>query len=459
MSQTQAPAPQLLELEDIQGVILRDARLPFGAYLFARVDVAAHGREFLRRVADDVTTAAGWWEPSPSTLNVGISYQGFLALGLPRESLESFSEEFRQGMAARAEVIGDTGLSGPAHWAGGLGTPDIHLMLYLTAQDEGILSRLLDDARKAQADLTGVAEVYRQDVWVPPDLREHFGFRDAIGGVVVEGAGEVVGGEVVDSAGGGAPRPGHGPPIKAGEFILGYPDQTATLPPMPQPDVLGRNGTYAALRKLHQNVAAFRAFITASGKTAEEQELVAAKMVGRWRSGAPLALAPERDDPELGADPMRNNAFAYGDDPSGLRVPQGAHIRRINPRDSLEDTIADVKRHRIVRRGMAYGPRLPEGVADDGVDRGAAFLIMGASIARQFEFIQRTWINDGDFVGLGSEKDPLVGANDGTGTFTIPKKPIRRRVKGLPRFVTTRGGEYFFIPGIRALRWIAEAGT
>ena len=90
------------------------------------------------------------------------------------------------------------------------------------------------------------------------------------------------------------------------------------------------------------------------------------------------------------------------------------------------------------------------------MDRGATFLIIGASITRQFEFLQRVWVNDGDLVGLGTEKDPLIGANDGTGTFTIPRKPLRRRVKGLPRFVITRVGEYCFIPGIRALQWIAE---
>jgi deferrochelatase/peroxidase EfeB len=111
-------------------------------------------------------------------------------------------------------------------------------------------------------------------------------------------------------------------------------------------------------------------------------------------------------------------------------VPRGAHIRRSNPRDSLEDTIADVKRHRIVRCGMRYGPELPDGIGEDGVDRGAAFLIIGASITRQFEFLQRVWVNNGDLVGLGTEKDPLIGANDGTGTFTIPRKPFRRRMKG-----------------------------
>ena len=157
-----------------------------------------------------------------------------------------------------------------------------------------------------------------------------------------------------------------------------------------------------------------------------------AKVIGR-QDGRALAVGSAAGPgaragrPQLAADPQRNNAFTHADDPKGLRVPRGAHIRRSNPRDSLEDTIADVKRHRIVRCGMRYGPELPDGIGEDGVDRGAAFLIIGASITRQFEFLQRVWVNNGDLVGLGTEKDPLIGANDGTGTFTIPRKPFRWR--------------------------------
>ena len=180
------------------------------------------------------------------------------------------------------------------------------------------------------------------------------------------------------------------------------------------------------------------------------------KMVGRSRSGAPLALAPDHDDPELGADPQRNNDFRYYDDDlNGLRVPRGCHIRRANPRDSLMDSIVSTNLHRVIRRSAVYGPMLPDGVLeDDGADRGLIFSFMGASLARQFEFVQQVWVNDGDFVGLGDEKDPLAGANDGSGTYTIPAKPFRRRLSALPRFVTVRGGEYFYLPGIAAITWL-----
>jgi deferrochelatase/peroxidase EfeB len=171
-----------------------------------------------------------------------------------------------------------------------------------------------------------------------------------------------------------------------------------------------------------------------------------------------LALAPERDDPELGDDPHRNNAFVYGDDPRGLKCPFGAHARRMNPRDST--IVGEARLHRMIRRGTSYGPPLPEGVLeDDGADRGIMFAFVGAHIARQFEFVQTQWINDGTFIGAPSEKDPLTGTNDGTGQFTVPQRPARRRMQGLPAFVVNRGGEYCFMPSLSALRWIAELDT
>lgn len=247
-------------------------------------------------------------------------------------------------------------------------------------------------------------------------------------------------------------------PLKAGEFVLGYIDEWERLAPMPQPEVLGRNGSYVALRKLHQDVAAFRRFLAHHATSAEDEELLAAKIVGRWRSGAPLALAPDGDDPELAADLHRRNDFLYyDDDPKGLKCPLGSHIRRMNPRDHFKDEIVQVSRHRVFRRGQAYGTVLPEGVMeDDGAARGLVFLFVGADLGRQFEFIQREWINQGTFIGAPAERDPLIGPNDGTGDFTIPKQPIRRRLQRLPRFVTMRGGEYFFMPGLKALRWLAD---
>ncbi|HEY6613729.1 MAG TPA: hypothetical protein VIZ32_04400, partial [Vicinamibacterales bacterium] len=209
-------------------------------------------------------------------------------------------------------------------------------------------------------------------------------------------------------------------------------------------------------RKLHQRVAAFRKYLKANSKGSADEELLAAKMMGRWRSGAPLAHCPLHDDPALGADATRNNDFLYeADDPTGLKTPVGSHIRRANPRDA---SIAGVgKIHRMIRRGTAYGPLLPEGVLeDDGADRGLMFAFVGAHLGRQFEFVQSQWINDGVFIGSGDDKDPIMGSDPKGVNFTLPRKPLRKRFQGIPQFVVTRGGEYCFMPGLRALRWIGE---
>ena len=159
-------------------------------------------------------------------------------------------------------------------------------------------------------------------------------------------------------------------------------------------------------RKLHQRVAAFRQYLKANSSGSEGEELLAAKMMGRWRSGAPLALCPLHDDPELGADPRRNNAFLFKeDDAIGYQTPCGSHIRRMNPRDA---NVAGVVRiHRMIRRGTSYGPPLPDGVLeDDGLERGLMFAFVGANLGRQFEFVQSEWMNDGSFFGGGPRKIP-----------------------------------------------------
>ena len=146
-----------------------------------------------------------------------------------------------------------------------------------------------------------------------------------------------------------------GQPIKAGEFILGYPGEGGILLPTPQPDILARNGTYVGFRKYQSRVGAFNRFLRANGSTDEERELIAAKLVGRWRSGAPLTLAPDKDDPALGADQRRNNDFDYAKDPHGRQIPFGSHIRRMNPRDTQLTRLTDVNIHRLIRRGTTFG--------------------------------------------------------------------------------------------------------
>ena len=168
-------------------------------------------------------------------------------------------------------------------------------------------------------------------------------------------------------------------------------------------------------------------------------------------------LAPESDDPALGADQNRNNDFSYGDDQQGLKCPFSAHIRRVNPRDALEDELVAVNLHHFLRRGMNYGTPLPEGIyEDDGAERGGLFLLVGAKLQQQFEFIQSQWISDGNFISHGTEQDPIVGNPGPDSVFTIPRRPVRRRLHGLPQFVVVRGGEYLFLPGLRGLRWLAD---
>jgi len=431
-----------VDLSDVQSGVLRPRPSPYaGTYLLLRIDDRHDGRTLLGRLSESISSAGD--PASDAWLNVAVTYRGLVALGVPEASLATFAPEFRAGMAARAEAIGDVGVNAPEHWEHPLGTSDVHVALAAIARAPDRLDSLLEEAHAAVAGLPGVQVVWRQDCYALPTEREAFGFRDGISHPAVEGSG----------------IPGSNPheaPLKTGEFLLGHVDETGDVAPAPQPDALGRNGTYLVFRKLHQDVAAFRRYLRTHADTTEEQELLAAKFVGRWRSGAPLVLAPDRDDPELGADPARNNAFRYRpDDDAGLRCPVGSHIRRMNPRDAI--VTGDVRLHRMIRRGTSYGPVLPEGVLDDdGADRGLCFVFVGAHLDRQFEFVQSLWMNEGRAFSAPAEKDPLVGPNDGDGVFTIPRRPIRRRLTDLPRFVVNRGGEYCFAPSLTGLRWLAD---
>ena len=428
-----------LDFQDIQGTTLRHRPPDYrGIYLLFRVDDARQAKASLRRVLPRVTSAAGWDTPRPFTLNIVVTWQGLRALGVPADELNRFPEEFRLGMAARKEILGDVGASDPAEWVPPLGTDQVHIGVILASSAEDALREPLETART----LPGLTCVYELPVGVPPTGREHFGFRDGIGTPFIIGSSS-------------SALPGQDA-IMPGEFLFGYPDESGAVP-MPGPECLTRNGSFLAFRQMHADVAAFRRYLRANARSRDDEALLAAKMVGRWPSGAPLALAPERDNPALADDKMRNNDFGYADDPRGLRCPVGSHIRRTNPRDGLADSIVNTKIHRVLRRGAAYGPVLSDGVLeDDGVERGIVFVFIGASLTRQFEFVQQMWINNGDYADLGTEKDPLVGNNDGIDGFTIPAKPIRRHLTGLPGFTQVRGGEYCLLPGLRALEHLAR---
>jgi Dyp-type peroxidase family len=441
---TSAPT---LDLHEIQATMLRPRPAPyFGSHVLLRVDDAHAGRAFLRRLIPHVDSAASWWSATDPWIAVGISYAGLKALGLSEESLESFPEAFREGMAARARQLGDVGINDPNNWDQAYGKGQVDIGLSAFSDSEESRRRIVGIAREQLEGFSGVSVLAMQDFGAQPGDLNSLGYKDGIDQPAIEGSG-------VD------PLPGQGRPIKAGEFILGYQGESGVPLPMPQPDILGRNGTYVGFRKYQSRVGAFNRFLRSNGSTEEERELLAAKLVGRWRSGAPLTLAPEVDNPAIGADPQRNNDFDYSNDARGRQVPFGCHIRRMNPRDTKLTRLTDVNIHRIIRRGTTYGPPYDPNAlseADDEVPRGAIFLFISAKAMATIEFLQQEWINDGNFIGAGNERDPIVGLQEEGATFTIPKEPVRRRVHSIETFNVLRGGEYFFMPSLSALRWLAE---
>jgi deferrochelatase/peroxidase EfeB len=439
----------VIELDDIQFFLWARPRALAGRYEFLTFRHPDRGRAWLSGLLDKVGSAQSVGETATLDarwVTVAFTWNGLRAMGVDEASLSTFPEEFRQGMAARAEVNGDVGKNHPDHWVGGLATPDLHAIIVLWARDVAERDRCAREHERYLAQCGGVEVLSHLDLEALPPYdyaHEHFGYRDRLSQPEIEGSGVT-------------PSPGSGPPLKAGEFFLGYDDEAGPAPPLPHPEILSRNGSFIAYRRLQEHVGLFREFLRQHGKTSEEQELIAAKLMGRWRSGAPLVLAPERDDPALGADLSRTNDFNYGKmDPVGYAAPVGCHIRRVNPRD----TVPNMERRRVIRRGGTYGSPLPEGAPDDGVERGIAAFIGCASLVRQFEFSQNVWINDPEFKELGNEHDPIIGSQDGTLEFKIPKRPIRKVLKGIPAFTTVRGGAYFFLPGIKALHYLAALGS
>ncbi|GET35491.1 Dyp-type peroxidase [Microseira wollei] len=476
-----------LELQDIQGIIARGyGNLEAATYLLLHIQDAPLTRQWLGNLADSIQTCQE--PPRNRCLNAAFSYEGLVALGLHQSSLCTFPTEFQEGMTEpnRSRHLGDREGSpnDPKLWLWGGSVPQqtkVHLLLLLYASDEQQLAEFYKTLAD-QFSQGGVDLIQKLDTKPLKDeggcFREHFGFRDAISQPIIEGLNRV--GESYNT-------------IKAGEFILGYANEYNLLTESPRvkpeydrhhilpsgefgyPD-LGRNGSYLVFRQLSQNVEEFWRFLDKAtqdpnGSSNPEARLkLAAKMVGRWPSGTSLVQSPDQDDPTV----IDQNAFAYHHlDTQGFRCPIGSHIRRSNPRDSLgpapgtEQSIAVNKTHRLLRRGRTYGEPIsssfdPEAILNTPTsgERGIHFICINANISRQFEFVQHTWINSPKFSGLYEEIDPLVGDRNLFGTnvdtFTQPANPIRHRTYELPQFVVVRGGAYFFLPAIKAIRYLAS---
>ncbi len=449
-----------LDLADIQGNLLRGYRLPFARYAFFSIADATRGRAFLQLTLPSITSAELWDDGKPEwTLNIALTRTGLDALGLPRSALNSFPIEFVEGMAKRSAILGDTGPSAPERWDS-LWRERIDISMQINALSSSGRERGFAAVMTAAQASQGVALVGFQDASAlivngAPAPIEHFGFTDGFSQP------DFIGGQAVDAPGDGKiGRGGRWDEIKTGEFILGHRNEADELPPAPIPAVLAKNGAFLVYRKLEQDVRSFRAYIAQWGQRYPGgPEKLMAKFVGRWRDGTPLALSPDAMDASIVADGQRCNNFTYGDDPHGLKCPIGAHIRRVNPRDSLGFAGRLATRRRLIRRGPPYGSYVPEGADVDAQERGIVFMTVGASISRQFEFVQQQWVNYGNDFSLGEDRDPMIGNNQGEGRFVIPGDPRKREepfvCSGLRSFVTLKGGDYFFAPSLTALQLLA----
>ena len=490
-----------VELDDIQGLVrFGYKRHKQACFLLLRIKDLNAARAWL--AAAPVTSAA-MVEPPPATaLQVALSSDGLRALGVAGDIVEAFSAEFVSGMgsdASRARRLGDVGSNAPGQWQWGAGArvPHVLVLLYALPGQLDAWQRLIEAQCAAGFDTLACLPC--------SDMRDHepFGFKDGISQPQPDWNRERPARD--------AEQPGYSNLACLGEFLLGYPneyggytdrpllapqrDARALLPraeDAPDQADLGRNGSYLVMRQLQQDVQGFWQWVDSqAGGDPALRKTLAAAMVGRTLQGVPLALLANASPASGAAQDL--NDFTYDEDPRGARCPLGAHVRRANPRTADlppgepgivswlkrtlgfdaqaldQDLVASTRFHRLLRRGRAYGAAVPLAqalaVSPGGADTGLHFICLGASIARQFEFVQSAWLSATHFNGLQNESDPLLGtrlaASDGTPTdgFSIPQPDgPAQRLQGLPQFVTVRGGAYFFLPGIRALRYLANAG-
>lgn len=483
---------------EVQGNVIEAYELPCVRHLVVRVEDAAPARAVLTTMLDRSSrgptitsgSVAIGRHPGPF-LNLGITYLGLRALGVPDRMLHTFPPEFREGMVARSPLLGDVGPSRPERWTESLRRPDaVHLIFTVHAAAAKAAARMADDLLAAgRGSLTevghfdgeallrdhsgrcGLAREFPEPVDPArrPKRIEHFGFRDGLSQPRFEGA--------IRRR---ATQPTIGDPTEPlGIVLLGHPTTSPVTVRVPEPHPLGYQGSFSAFRVLAQDVAGFRRYVKATteelrrrerervGEGAADhellisEELLKAKMCGRWPNGVPLNLAATLTEAEarLGeADDL--NAFDFSEDQDGKSCPVGSHIRRSNPRNAHIVQRPSNRARRLVRRGSPFGPWLAEGQeAGHPRERGLLGSFLCASLSTQFETMQYEWINLGmQDPSITSTNDPLVGANDvSSSRFTLFNGREWETVQRLPSFVETVGGAYCFHPSMKAIEWLGSA--
>jgi len=488
--QTDPHSGTTLNLEDIQGFILRGYRMPMVRHFLLTIGAPSVARKLLGRLvngdeadAPQITTAEDWhvgFEPGPGDnpsdppgrkpdycLNLAITWQGLVALEIkdrvPALSFRSFGA-FVAGAADRAELVGDTGPSGPANWIGGFGTGKDHVLVTLHAISPEVLTAYSARLSTLFAEGNAFQEIWRADGMAlmevkdgkpVPTTKVHFGYTDGISVTTIRGGPERY------------PRD-HQQPCEPWLFVLLDEAENYFVP---EPRELGLNGSFGVFKVILTDVVRFENFLQ-SNKDKIDPELLAAKMCGRWRNGVPLALSPDTDSPPGGISLQQLNDFEYvnadgSGDPRGLRCPVGAHIRRLNPRGQPVTGQGrpggSNNTHRLIRRGMPYGPVYDPTQPYDGVERGLLGYFINSNIENQYEFVLSQWVNDSEFAGAvrlpPKSKDPMIGTHDpAESIFAVPQADGAPtiNVTGLSSFTSTTAAAYCFLPSITALKFIAH---
>lgn len=466
-----------VDLSDVQGHILQGYRAHCARHYALRLHDGVAARALLGMLVSGdaeqgdarllmITSAQPWVTRPVYMLNIGFTAQGLQALGVPANHMTGFSSAFLQGpgYTDRAAANGDTGASSPELWEMGGARTEVHLLVSLFAKDaEGVP----EFERRHQQLTTAFAAnhmtlVHQHDAVAIANGHVHFGYQDGIAQPRLAG---------VDAEDPAHPNPDMQPLAGVGEFLLGKDYKSvysgSSLGQMSAD--LCSNGSFAAVRVLDQDVAAFEACLAeAAQKHWVDPEWIAAKLMGRWRDGRPLlqppgAVAPAQHGSPAAAMPSGNNAFDYApslaypdlpNDSAGIGCPVGSHIRRMNPRSGL--VAGQPYSRRIIRRGMPYGPVWDP--AHPAARRGLFGLFICADLERQFEFLTQQWANS-DFAasGISGTQDPIIGSQTLSGRFRIPMPPGQDDIEiHTPRMVTTRGSIYMLMPGLQALRWLAR---
>ncbi len=511
--------------DDIQGNIIPGFNKDHQHFLFYKIGTAKRCKPFLRwivpylssmeevlafrkifravrfRVGEEMMMLSATW------INMAFSHNAIRKLTKAADADAFGDESFRQGLAKRSSFLGDPTAArnpgNPGKWKVGGPKNEADVIVIIASDRPSMLADAVKLVQK-NAEAAGMSLVFQQRGDTLPDPyrgHEHFGFKDGVSQPGVRGKLSTEPGDYITAryiAGTDPRRLYFAKPgqllVWPGQFLLGEPRQDANdllKPALPATNFppWAKLGSYLVVRRLRQDVTAFWSFIGKLAATAAMPvEKVAAMLVGRWPSGAPIVRVPGNDDPKLGEDTFANNHFLFDDSakPSQLRpisgypgdkhppavadflatvCPHFAHIRKMNPRDSPTDLgkPEDNLTRLILRRGIPFGPSVI-GVKHPSKallakERGLMFLSYGASIEDQFEFLQRRWSNSAVQPNLGGH-DPIIGQN-GTGTrerfiqFPAPGGPVNITLKD--EWVTPTGGGYFFAPAISAIRDVLGA--